>query len=631
MAIDKQFLNELRIRLPLSALIGARVKLTRAGREYKACCPFHEEKSPSFYVNDEKGFYHCFGCGAHGDVVGFRMRYENISFREAVEALARDAGLPIPSYTPVDTEQVEHHQKLLRAMEMATLWFEQQLRAPQNKFALDYITQRGLKPETISGFRLGYAPNDWDSLRDAMLKQNVELNHLVEIGLLKQSEQKEKQPYSFFRGRLMFPVTDRQGRTIAFGGRHLDAAFKSSDFNSNTDYKPPKYINSQEHSLFHKGAQLYSLSRARVLAKDQPLVIVEGYMDVIALHQAGFGAAVAPLGTALTENQIMLAWQVAAAGSHIPLLCFDGDKAGLAAAYRALDRVLPHLTAEKQLKFVFLPSGEDPDSLARSKGKEGLAQVLNQSETVFNVLWQRALAQTGSDSPEAQARLQNQIEGDIRLIADKALQAAYGRELKDRLYQLRRAGQQTGNVRNFPSHGRSTRGPAQPKVVLTSPVNTGKTETQVNILLATLINHPWLISQQRENLASLPVPEASENASLLHGLQYAILDWPGPGEKDAQEPREMLLEYLSNQGFDTIVKDLLRERTYLHAGFARPQAEPDTVVQGWQDIWDMIQRDQVRQDEQMMRRQLAKDFSVQDAERLMALRQQQLQSDNDAD
>jgi DNA primase len=629
MAIDKQFLSELRLRLPLSSMIGQRVKLTRAGREYKACCPFHEEKSPSFYVNDEKGFFHCFGCGAHGDVVGFRMRYDNITFREAIEVLARDAGLPVPTYTPVDTEQVAHHQTLLRAMELATLWFEQQLRTPQNRFAMDYVVQRGLTPETIGGFRLGYAPNDWDSFRDAMLKQNVELNHLVEVGLLKQSENKEKQPYSFFRGRLMFPVTDRQGRTIAFGGRHLDAAFQNSSFTSNNDYKPPKYINSQEHVLFHKGAQLYSLSRARVLAKDQPLIIVEGYMDVIALHQAGFGASVAPLGTALTEQQIMLAWQVAAAGQHIPILCFDGDKAGQSAAYRALDRVLPMLTADKQLRFIFLPGGDDPDSLIRTHGKEGFTEMLGRADTVFNVLWQRGLQQHGADTPEAQARLQHQIEHDIGQIQDRALQAAYGRELKDRLYQLRRS-QYSGAKGRVTTAGRKNT-LAQPKVTISRPKTDSTTERQIRIMLATVLNHPWLLGEQRDILASLHIPDQLTDADDLYGVQHAILEWGGPSEKDDRERREILLEYLSNQGFETIVKSLLRTRTYLHAGFARPHTEPEMVLQGWHDVWELIQRDQVEQDAQTMRLQLVKGFSVQDIERLMALRQQQLQGDDQDD
>lgn len=628
MAIDKQFLSELRLRLPLSSMIGQRVKLTRAGREFKACCPFHEEKSPSFYVNDEKGFFHCFGCGAHGDVVGFRMRYDNVTFREAVESLARDAGLPVPTYTPVDTEQVAHQQKLLRAMELATLWFEQQLRTPQNRFAMDYVVQRGLTPETISGFRLGYAPNDWDSFRDAMVRQDVDLNHLVEVGLLKQSENKEKQPYSFFRGRLMFPVTDRQGRTIAFGGRHLDAAFVNSNIGLNSDYKPPKYINSQEHLLFHKGAQLYSLSRARVLAKDQPLIIVEGYMDVIALHQAGFGASVAPLGTALTEQQIMLAWQVAVAGQHVPILCFDGDKAGQNAAYRALDRVLPMLTADKQLRFIFLPGGDDPDSLIRTHGKEGFAEMLNRADTVFNVLWQRGLQQHGADTPEAQARLQHQIEHDIGQIQDRALQAAYGRELKDRMFQIRRAAQQAA------SGGRLRAGKArvaQPKVALARPKAESKLEQQIRIMLATVLNHPWLLQEQRDILASLTIPDQVTDFEELYGLQQALLEWEGGPDGAEAEPHEILQEYLSNQGFETIVKSLLRARTYLHAGFARPHTESEMVLQGWHDVWDMIQRDQVRQDEEHMRLQLVKGFSVQDVERLMALRQQQLQGDDTAD
>lgn len=619
MAIDKNFLGELRMRLPLSSIIGQRIKLTRAGREFKANCPFHEEKSPSFYVNDDKGFYHCFGCGAHGDIVGFRMRYDNVTFREAVEALARDAGLQVPADQAVNHEQIDTNRKLQKVMELATLWFEQQLRLPSNHFAMDYLLNRGLKPETISAFRLGFAPNNWDGLREAMVAQGVEINQLVELGLLKQSEKPDKPPYSFFRGRVMFPVSDRQGLTIAFGGRHLEEAFSVSEINSRVDYKPPKYINSSEHALFHKGSQLYSLSRARANLKDHPLIIVEGYMDVIALHQAGFTAAVAPLGTALTEQQIQLAWHVTQSTGQTPILCFDGDNAGINAAYRALDRMLPFITPSQQIRFAFLPGGEDPDSLVKTYGRDAFQTVLTQARTVFDVLWQRGTAAHGTHSPEAQALLQSQIEQDIRLIGDKMLQSAYFRELKDRIYQQRR----TGFGKTQASR---TIGPVVHKVSV-SPLKNDRANVQIKLLYAAAINHPFVLSRFHTELGQIPPVDGADEAA-FHGLQDALLQWePAQTQQNEGDEQQMLLEYLSNQGFEPIVKNLLTNQIYKYASFARPSSEHPDVIEGWQHIWNAIQNDRVQRDIQELKR-LAKD-SDKDVERLWELRQQQLQQDGD--
>lgn len=619
MAIDKNFLAELRMRLPLSSIIGQRIKITRAGREFKACCPFHEEKSPSFYVNDDKGFFHCFGCGAHGDIVGFRMRYDNVTFREAVEALARDAGLQVPADQAVNHEQLDTNRKLQKIMELATLWFEQQLRLPSNRFAMDYLLNRGLKPETISAFRLGFAPNNWDGLREALVAQGVEINQLVELGLLKQSEKPDKPPYSFFRGRVMFPVSDRQGLTIAFGGRHLEDAFSASEINSRVDYKPPKYINSSEHSLFHKGSQLYSLSRARANLKDQPLIIVEGYMDVIALHQAGFTASVAPLGTALTEQQIQLAWNVTQSSGQPPILCFDGDNAGINAAYRALDRMLPFLTPNQQIRFAFLPKGEDPDSLVKQYGRVAFEKILTQGRTVFDVLWQRSADTHGTATPEAQAKLQSQIEHDIRLINDKLLQSAYFRELKDRLYNLRRSGFKPQTV------GR-TLGPAVHKVNI-APLRNDRSSLQIKILYATAINHPFVLNMFHTELGQIPPVDGADEA-VFHGLQDALLQWEAPeSPQNEAEMQQLLLEYLSNQGFEPIVKNLLTNQIYKYASFARPSSEQPDVIEGWQHIWNAIQNDRVQRDMQELKR-LAKD-SDKDVERLWELRQQQLQQESD--
>ena len=297
MTLPPQFLDELRARLPISAVVGKRIRLIRAGREHKACCPFHNEKTPSFTVNDQKGFFHCFGCGAHGDVIGFVMQHDRLPFMEAVEQLAAEAGLEVPKPSPQDRERQERQRGLHDLVEAAARFFQAQLGAPGGRMARDYLAGRGLDEEMIARFRLGYAPTDSRALIRALTEQGFEVPAMIEAGLARQPED-GRAPYAFFRHRVMFPVTDRRGRAVAFGGRILEG-------------DGPKYINSPDTPLFHKGRMLYALAQAaRAIADGQPAIIVEGYLDVIALHQAGFAGAVAPLGTALTEDQVALLWRL---------------------------------------------------------------------------------------------------------------------------------------------------------------------------------------------------------------------------------------------------------------------------------------------------------------------------------
>ncbi|MEQ8701402.1 MAG: DNA primase, partial [Bauldia litoralis] len=317
MNFTTQFLDELRNRLPVSDLVGRRVKLRKHGREHTGLCPFHNEKSPSFTVNDDKGFFHCFGCGAHGDVIGFAMQTEGLTFPEAVEKLAGMAGLQIPRETPEERARAQRARSLHDANEAAAKWFEKQLRGAQGREALDYLHRRGLSEATIASFRLGYAPDSRDGLKSALMSDGFEEAQLLEAGLLVKPED-GRASYDRFRGRVIFPINDRRGRPIAFGGRILG------------DGKP-KYLNTSDTPLFHKGRTLYALDRAREAMRETPEVIVtEGYMDVIALWQAGFKGAVAPLGTAVTETQIEELWRLAPE----PIPCLDGDEAGRRAAAR---------------------------------------------------------------------------------------------------------------------------------------------------------------------------------------------------------------------------------------------------------------------------------------------------------
>ena len=329
MIIPPRFLDEIRNRLSLSDMIGKRIKVTRAGREFKACCPFHHEKTPSFTINDDKQFYHCFGCGAHGDVIGFTMRHGNLSFIDAVESLSAEAGLQMPKPDPEMVKKAQHAKGLHELLEATTNWFERNLHDSSNKKVLDYLLERGLKRETLSAFRVGYAPADRQVMRSYLKAEGFTDAQMIEAGVLRPAG-KDGEPYAFFRERVMFPVSDRRGRSVAYGGRILPDHMRPPD---RGDYKPAKYMNSSDTPLFDKGRMLYGESLARQSAGDgQNVIVTEGYMDVIACHQAGFKGAVAPMGTALTEEQVLSLWKMIPSDEKVPLLCFDGDEAG---PYRA--------------------------------------------------------------------------------------------------------------------------------------------------------------------------------------------------------------------------------------------------------------------------------------------------------
>lgn len=613
--LDKRFIDELRGRLTLSDIIGRQLKLTRAGREFKACCPFHGEKTPSFYVNDAKGFFHCFGCGVHGDIVSFRMKHDNVTFMEAVESLATEAGLEVPKPDPVSAQKFDEMQYYLQIMERVAKWFEDQLKNPQNGFALRYLKERGLTDETMAQFRLGYAPNNWDGLREAMIAEGIKIADLITLGILKQSSREDKadKPYSFFRGRIMFPVTDARGRVIAFGGRHLDAAFAGQ----NLTEKPPKYINSAESPLFNKSSVLYSLARARAqVGPNAPLVLVEGYMDVIALVQAGFPTAVAPLGTALTEEHAQLAWKISPPEAP-PLLCFDGDNAGQSAAYRAIDRLLPHFSAQRSVRVVFMPKGEDPDSLIRAKGAEALRTVFAQSLGVFDTLWQKELAQS-PDSPEGRAALQARLDTIIKQISDPLLQQSYKQALRERLFQL---GRPPANQQNRGFSGKPGGKYGKPKAIAPSlkALNSQSVDLQRwRIMLVMAINHPFLLEQYLEDIGMIVIPDPKMEAvrEALVAIMHA--DHPEMGLTS-----DHIKQSLSKRGLSDIVTHLLNESAYQLFGFARPDVAADLVLEGWKDVWMRVQLKTVTQDKTKLLHQVRTDFNDETADRLFALSQQE--------
>ncbi|HXN67727.1 MAG TPA: DNA primase, partial [Bradyrhizobium sp.] len=360
MRFTPQFLDELRARLPVSEVVGKRVKLKKAGREWKGLSPFQQEKSPSFTVNDQKGFYHDFSSGKHGDIISFLMETEGVGFTEAVERLAAMAGLPLPAATPDAARHEQRRKTLHDVMELAAKFFADTLASRNGAKARGYLADRGISPATQLQFRIGYAPGERFALKEYLGSQSISVEDMVEAGLLIAADDIPV-PYDRFRDRVMFPITDIRGRVIAFGGRALEKDVAA------------KYLNSPETPLFHKGDNLYNLAPARLAAHNGgALVVVEGYIDVIAMVGAGFAASVAPLGTALTENQLALLWKMA----DEPILCFDGDRAGQKAAWRAADLALPHLLPGKSLRFALLPEGQDPDDLARTGGRAAIEEVI---------------------------------------------------------------------------------------------------------------------------------------------------------------------------------------------------------------------------------------------------------------
>lgn len=423
MRYPPQFLDRLRQHFRLSEVIGQRITLKRAGREYSALCPFHNEKSSSFTVNDEKAFFHCFGCGAHGDVIGFIKDYENLTYTQAVESLAQQAGISLPQPTRVQREHYDASERQYKLMEAASNWFTLQLRHLGGERARDYLNKRGLTDETVREFRLGFGPQKRHALKDALMQQGFREAELLQGGLIVQAET-GGDSYDKFRGRLMFPIHDSSGRVIAFGGRLIDP-----------EAKGPKYLNSPDTPLFKKSYNLYHLDVARRAAgKANMLLVVEGYMDVIALAQAGMDEAVAPLGTAITREQLGMLWQIA----DEPVLCLDGDAAGWRAMEKALELALPLLSPGKSLSFARLPMGEDPDSLVRKNGKDALKKLLAQRMPLIDVFWEKYYSQQSLATPEQQAGAEQALTKAVALIQDASVRGLYQQAIKERLWNARK-------------------------------------------------------------------------------------------------------------------------------------------------------------------------------------------------
>jgi DNA primase len=620
MALPQGFLDELRRRLTLSTVIGRTVKLIKAGREYKACCPFHKEKTPSFTVNDDKGFYHCFGCGAHGDVITYVMETSNMTFPEAVERLATEAGLEVPRATPEETAQAKRRASVLEVVETVCAFYEQQLRMPAGREGLAYLQRRGLDDQTIAHFRLGWAPSA-GALKAAMAHRDIDQDQLIEAGLLKKRD--DGSLYDYFRDRVMFPITDRRGRVIAFGGRILGDG-------------QPKYLNSPDTPIFQKGTVLYGLAQAREPAgRSGQVIVAEGYMDVIALARAGFTEAVAPLGTALTESQIEELWRLA----DEPILCFDGDSAGQRAAGRAADRALPLLKPGKSLRFALVTGAKDPDDLIREQGRDAMRTVLETARPLLETLWQRLVSGRDLTTPERRAALDREVYELCGQITDRSVQEHYKQALKERLWALFHpqrggaGGSGGGSGRGFSGGGRGAAGGGRPpgrwvkgkwqaerpslgKVGVGVGLSVQKSESlHHRILLATLIGHPQLADAVAERLGALDFDDVG-----LDRLRRAVLALVGEGEA---LDSEALKAHLRSQGHGEGLDALLRSTVFTHAAFARPDADPQDALQGWEHTYVLTRRKDLMADINQVLNRLGDDPSQEDFEALIALKSHQ--------
>lgn len=565
-----QFLDELKSRLRPSDIIGRYVKLKKQGNEWAGLSPFTQEKTPSFFVNDQKGFYHCFSSGKHGDIISFLTETQKFTFHEAVERLAEEASMPLPVEEAGEAERAEKRKGLVEACEAAASFFSAMLNRADGRVGADYLARRGVSAAQIRAFRLGYAPEGRTSLKDYLINKGYTEDILVEAGLLIRPEDGGS-AYDRFRHRVIFPITGPREAVIAFGGRALDPNARA------------KYLNSPETPLFHKGDVLYNFDRARKAAaeNDSALIVCEGYMDVIGLAGAGIGAAVAPLGTALTEGQLALLWRA----SDEPVLCFDGDKAGLGAAFRAIDRALPALRPGKSLSFAFLPDGQDPDDLVRTAGAAAFRRVLDQAMPLVDVLWRRETEGKRLDTPERRAALRSHLRGMTKSIADKDVRSYYGAELARRLEEAfapparRLAANQAGGAgRSAPSGGRRSHTrwapPPLPSAHLRrrgAPSNWSREGT----LVLAAIRHPALIERQ-------------ESAFLALSLENEALD---------RLLREVLSAYLADPGLDSVgvkahlhsteaadtLERVLSDEALNRQTFLRPEAEIDEVEWGWCD------------------------------------------------
>ena len=590
MALPPNFLDELRARTPLSAVIGRRVRLARSGRQWKGCCPFHGEKTPSFYVYDDH--YHCFGCGKHGDAITFVMDSQGAGFMEAVEQLAGEAGLDVPKPTPEAAEAEKRRMDLAAVLDAAAIAFQRRLFLPEGKAALTYLRNRALSDETIHRFGLGWSGEGRGAIAADLAREGVTPDQLVESGLMRRDDETGR-VYDLYFNRVMFPIRDRRGRTISFGGRVMGDG-------------QPKYLNGPETPLFSKRRTLYGLDLAReAVRRGGTLVVVEGYMDVIALAQAGFEAAVAPLGTALTEEQLTELWRL----SPAPVLCFDGDGAGARAAARAAELVLPMLAPDKTLKLIALPAGQDPDSLVRAQGARAFQTLLTGARPLADSLYDLLREGVSDKTAEHRAAFKTRLREVTRRIPDKALADEYWEVLRARF----QASYRPAFGPRARHRGQSGSAPWQ------APVRTSGrpaadaeavTAERLRILTAILLRHPHLLRDVEDAYAGLDLDP------LLARLRDALREWAETAEV---LDSGALMHHLDGFGLRAEVDRVLAGAQVPLPGCAASDAMPAEAEAGWWHIFGFLNVERLREEVNLAQRDAAQGLTAETERRLVAL------------
>jgi DNA primase len=625
MRFSNAFLDEIRDRVPISDVIGRRVtwdrrKTNTSRGDFWACCPFHGEKSPSFHCEDRKGRYHCFGCGVSGDHFRFLTELEGLNFPEAVQQIADMAGIALPQPDPQAERREKERTTLLDVMELATQFFQDQLQTASGAKARAYLRERGLTGRTIETFRLGYAPDSRNALKEFLAGKGVPRDQIEACGLVVHGADIPVS-YDRFRDRIMFPILSVRERVIAFGGRAMSAD------------APAKYLNSNETELFHKGNVLFNFTRARKAIQGADgagtVIAVEGYMDVIALHQAGVTNAVAPLGTALTENQLDLLWRM----TPQPILCFDGDGAGIRAANRALDLALPHLKPGRSVRFALLPDGKDPDDLVRHDGREPFDRVLSQAKPLAEMLWGRETAGGGYDTPEKRAELEARLKQIVSVIGDENVRRHYQQDIRDRLNSYFQGGapQRGGNRGGRQGAERQGRrgGPGQPSLGpaamgtgvvsdrLTSSGLVRGTADQPKlreaVLALTVVNHPTLLREDYDEIAHIDFANRD-----LERMWSALIGEAANAGKDLS--REHLHERLEALGYGALLKALDQQVRNARLWTATVEAAPEDAREGYNQALALHKRSRaLRWQKIELEREIAEATEADDGERVERL------------
>ncbi|THV24782.1 DNA primase [Peteryoungia ipomoeae] len=630
MRFSSDFLDEIRDRVPISAVVGRRVtwdrKKTNVSRQdYWACCPFHGEKSPSFHCEDRKGRYHCFGCGVSGDHFRFLTDLEGLSFVEAVQQVADMAGISMPQPDPQAERRERERTTLQDVMEMATQFFQDQLQTASGARARAYLRERGLTGRTIETFRLGYAPESRNALKEYLAGKGVPKEQIEACGLVVHGPDIPVS-YDRFRDRIMFPILSSRDKVIAFGGRAMAADAMA------------KYLNSNETELFHKGNVLYNFSRARRALQGaggaDTLIAVEGYMDVIALYQAGIENAVAPLGTALTENQLQLMWKT----TPVPVLCFDGDGAGQRAAFRAVELALPHIKPGQSLRFAMLPDGKDPDDLVKHDGRQPFDRVMAEAKPLAEMVWIREVSSASIDTPEKRAEIEARLKQVVQVIADENVRRHYQQDIRDRLYALFQGAQPGRGERGgykggasgggkatvggrFGGGGRppgpiaASRGAVSDRLARSGLVR-GRQEQPTlreSVLALTIVNHPQLLEQEYDEIAAIDYDNAG-----LQRLWSSLLT--AVAELGSALSREQLIARLDSLGHGEILRALDQQIRNARLWIATEIAAPEDAREAYRQALSLYKGARALKRQRMeLEREVAEATEADDGERIEQL------------